>query len=117
MGDGIADIAQRPVLHGHGKAQSAVANHTGCCSALYWMDDRLTASLPWGMTPRRSRYAPKDESRVPHWLVTYDIFGSVLASKPLAIGADLKAAMRRAIAECEAAGWTVENDGAYGLFF
>jgi hypothetical protein len=25
--------------------------------------------------------------------------------------------MRKAIAECNADGWTVENDGAYGFFF
>jgi len=69
------------------------------------------------MTPRRSRYVPIDESRVPHWLATYDVYRNVLACKPLAIGTDLHAAMRRAIAEREADGWTVENDGAYGFFF
>jgi hypothetical protein len=56
-------------------------------------------------------------ARIPHWLVTYDIYRRVLASKHLAIGADLHAAMREAIDECEADGWTVENDGAYGFFF
>jgi hypothetical protein len=81
------------------------------------MDDRLAASLPSGMTPRRSRYAPTDETRIPHWLVTYDVYRRVLASKHLAIGTDLHAAMREAIAECEAEGWIVENDGAYGFFF
>jgi hypothetical protein len=35
----------------------------------------------------------------------------------LAIGTDLHAAMREAIDECGADGWTVENDGAYGFFF
>lgn len=69
------------------------------------------------MTPRRSRYAPTDESRVPHWLVTYDVYRSVVASKGVAIGTDLQAAMRQAIEQCEADGWTVENDGAYGFFF
>jgi hypothetical protein len=81
------------------------------------MDERLVTSLPSGMTPQRSRYAPTDESRIPHWLVTYDVYRSVLANKHLAIGADLHAAMRQAVAECEADGWTVENDGAYGFFF
>jgi hypothetical protein len=69
------------------------------------------------MTPRHSRYAPTDESRIPHWLVTYDIYRRALASKHLAIGTDLHAVMREAIDECEADGWTVENDGAYGFFF
>jgi hypothetical protein len=69
------------------------------------------------MAPRRSRHAPTDESRIPYWLVTYDIFRRVLASKHLAIGTDLHAAMREAIYECEADEWTVENDGAYGFFF
>jgi hypothetical protein len=81
------------------------------------VDDCLAASLPSGMTPRRSRYAPTDESRIPHWLVTYDVFRHMHASKHLAIGTDLHAAMRQAIAECEADGWTVENDVAYGFFF
>jgi hypothetical protein len=69
------------------------------------------------MTPRRSRYAPTDESRIPHWLVTYDVYRRVQASKHLAIGTDLHAAMRGAIAEHEADGWIVENDGAYGFLF
>jgi hypothetical protein len=69
------------------------------------------------MTPRRSRYAPTDESRIPHWLVTYDAWRSVLAHKRLPIGADLQAAMRMAIAEYTADGWAVENDGCYGFFF
>jgi len=69
------------------------------------------------MTLRRSRYAPKDESRISHWLVTYDIFRNVLASKHLEIGADLRAAMFQAIQQCEADGWTIENDGAYDFFF
>ena len=69
------------------------------------------------MTPRHSRYVLTDETRIPHWLVTYDVYRRVLASKHLAIGTDLYAAMRKAIAEREADGWTVENDGAYGFFF
>jgi hypothetical protein len=69
------------------------------------------------MTPRRSRYAPSDESRMPHWLVTYDAWRTVLAHEYLVIGADLQAVMRKAIAECKADGWAVENDGAYGFFF
>jgi hypothetical protein len=112
MGDGIADIAQRPVLHGHEKAQSAVANHTYCCTAVYWMDERMTTAQRLRMTPRRSRYAPADESCIPHWLVTYDVYRTVLA-----IGVDLRAELRHAIEQCEANGWTVENDDAYGFFF
>jgi hypothetical protein len=69
------------------------------------------------MTPRRSRYAPKDESRIPHWLATYDVCRRVLASKHLAIGTDLHAAMPEAMNEREADGWAIENDGAYGFFF
>jgi hypothetical protein len=69
------------------------------------------------MTPRRSRYAPTDESCIPHWLVTYDACRCVLSSKCLAIGTDLCAVLRQAIEECESGGWTVENDGAYGFFF
>jgi hypothetical protein len=69
------------------------------------------------MTPRRSRYAPVDESRIPHWLVTYDAWRSIVAHECLAIGTDLQDAMRKAIAEYEADGWTVENDGIYGFFF
>lgn len=69
------------------------------------------------MTPRRSRYAPTDETRIPHWLVTYDVYRHVPESKRLAIGIDLHAAMRETIAEHEADGWTVENDGAYGFLF
>jgi hypothetical protein len=91
--------------------------HTCCCTAVYWMDDRLVASLPSGMTPRRSRYVPTDESRIPHWLATYDVYRSVLESKHLPVGTDLRTAIRKAIEECEAGGWTVENDGAYGFFF
>jgi cobalamin-dependent methionine synthase I len=49
--------------------------------------------------------------------VTYDVYRRVLASKQLAIGTDLRAAMRETIDECEADGWTVENDGVYGFFF
>ena len=64
------------------------------------------------MTPRRSRYSPTDESRIPHWLVTYDLYRRVLASEHLAVGADLHAAMRQAIEKCKADGWTVENDDA-----
>jgi hypothetical protein len=45
------------------------------------------------------------------------VYRNVLASKQLAIGTDLHAAMRQAIAGCEADGWIVENDGAYGFFF
>jgi hypothetical protein len=93
------------------------ALHTYCCAAVSWMDDRLAASLPSGMTPRRSRYASADESRIPQWLVTYDVYRTVLASRLLAVGTDPRAAMRLAIAECETDGWTVENDGAYGFFF
>ena len=52
-----------------------------------------------------------------HWLVTCDAWRSVLAHERLPIGADLQGAMRKAIAECNADGWTVENDGAYGFFF
>jgi hypothetical protein len=81
------------------------------------MDDRLATWLPSGMTPRHSRYTPTDESRIPHWLVTYDVYSSVRAIKHLAIGTDLEAVMREAICEHEAQGWTVENDGAYGFFF
>jgi hypothetical protein len=81
------------------------------------MDDCLVASLTSGMTPRRSRYDPTDESRIPHWLVSYDVYRRVLASEHLAIGTDLHAAMREAIDECEADGWTVESDGAYGFIF
>jgi hypothetical protein len=69
------------------------------------------------MTPRRSRYAPTDESRIPHWLVTYDAWRNVLAHERLPIGADLQAEMRKVIAEYKADGWAVENDGAYGFFF
>jgi hypothetical protein len=90
---------------------------TYCCTAVYWVDDRIATSLPFGMTPARSRYAPTDESRIPHWLVTYDGYRRDLACKHLAIGTDLHAAMREAIAKCEADGWTVENDGAYGFLF
>jgi hypothetical protein len=39
-----------------------------------------------------------------------------LGQHELDIGTDLEAAMRQAIAACEADGWTVENDGAYGFF-
>jgi hypothetical protein len=81
------------------------------------MDDRLAGSLPSGMAPRRSRYAPTDESRIPHWHVTYGLFRRVLASKYMAIGADLRAEIWQANAECAADGWTVENDGAFGFFF
>jgi hypothetical protein len=49
--------------------------------------------------------------------VTYDVYRRVFSSKHLAIGTDLQAAMRGAIEECEADGWAVENDGAYGFFF
>jgi hypothetical protein len=91
--------------------------HTGCCTAVYWMDECLAALLPSGMTPRRSRYAPTDESRIPHWLVTYDVCRTILSSKQLAIGTDLEAAMRQAIEKSRSDGWTVENDGAYGFFF
>jgi hypothetical protein len=69
------------------------------------------------MTPRRSRYAPTDESRIPHWLVTYDLLRRAVSTEHLAIGTDLCAAMRAAIEECEADGWTVENDGAYDFIF
>jgi hypothetical protein len=69
------------------------------------------------MTPRRSRYTPTDESRIPHWLVTYAVYRTVLASKYLAIGTDLRIAMRHAMKECRATGWAIENDGAYGFFF
>jgi hypothetical protein len=68
------------------------------------------------MTPRRSRHAPADERHILHWLVTYDLLRGVLSTKHLAIGTDLHAAIRQAIDECEADGWTVENDGAYGFF-
>jgi hypothetical protein len=96
---------------------ASARGYTYCCTAAYWMDDCIAASLPSGMTARRSRYAPTDESRIPHWLVTYDVYRRVLASKHLAIGTDLRAAMRKAIAKHEADGWTVENDGAYGFLF
>jgi hypothetical protein len=49
--------------------------------------------------------------------VTYDIYRRVLASIRLAIGTDVRAAMRQAIEDHEADGWKVENDGAYGFFF
>jgi hypothetical protein len=61
------------------------------------------------MTPRRSRYAPADESRIPHGLVTYDVYRRGLARKHPAIGTDLHAALRQAIFECEADGWAIEN--------
>jgi hypothetical protein len=69
------------------------------------------------MTRRRSRSSPTDESHIPHWLVTYDLYRNVLATKQLAVGTDLRAAMQHAIAQCEADGWAVENDGRYGFFF
>jgi hypothetical protein len=78
---------------------------------------RPSALVASRMTPRRSRYAPKDESRIPHWLVTYDVYRRVVECKHLEIGTDLSAAMRRAIEECEMDGWTVENDSTYGFFF
>jgi len=49
--------------------------------------------------------------------VTYDVYRRVVASKHLAIGTDLHAAIREAIDECKADGWTVENNGAYGFVF
>jgi hypothetical protein len=81
------------------------------------MDDRLAASLPFGMTPRRSWYALTDESRIPHWLVTYDLLRRVTATKHLAVGTDLRAVMREAIQALETDDWSVENDGAYGFLF
>jgi predicted deacetylase len=68
------------------------------------------------MTPRRTRYAPTDESRNPHWLVTYDVYRRVLATTRLTVGTDLRAAMRQATEKCEADAWIVEKDGAYGFF-
>jgi hypothetical protein len=69
------------------------------------------------MTPRHAKYPPTDDSRAPRWLVTYDVFRCVLASKCLSVGADLRTVMLQAAKQCEADGWTVENDGSYGFFF
>lgn len=41
----------------------------------------------------------------------------MMSSTRLFVGTDLRAAIREAIEECEADGWTVENDGVYGFFF
>jgi hypothetical protein len=49
--------------------------------------------------------------------VTYDLRRNILATRFLEISADLRAALRQAIEQCEADGRTVENDGAYGFFF
>jgi hypothetical protein len=35
----------------------------------------------------------------------------------VAIGADFRAALRQAIKQCEADGWTVENDGTYNFVY
>jgi hypothetical protein len=115
---GVTKLSLQPIGRVHSEYKEPPGHsHTYCCSAAYWMDDCLASSLPSGMAARRSRYAPTDESRIPHWLVTYDVYRRVLASKQLAIGTDLRAVMRQAIDACETDGWAVENDGAYGFFF
>jgi hypothetical protein len=90
---------------------------------------RIGAIIVWGkLTPAeasvhiaalrsRSRYAPTNESRIRHGLVSYAVYRRGLTRKHVAIGTDLHAAMRRAITECEADGWAIENDGAYAFFF
>jgi hypothetical protein len=69
------------------------------------------------MTPRRSPSAPTDESQLPHWRVTYDIYRRVLAIEQLEIGTDPHAAMHHAVAKHKANGWAIENDGADRFFF
>jgi hypothetical protein len=76
----------------------------------------VAGSLPSGITRRHSRHAPTDESRIPLRLVIYDAWRSVFAYEYLATGADLQAAMRKAIARCKVDGWTIANDGACGRF-
>src|ERR1039457_4165813 len=49
--------------------------------------------------------------------IDWVIFRSVMTSTRLSVGTDLRAAMRQAIEQCAADGWTVENNGAYGFFF
>jgi len=75
-----------------------------CGTAVYWMDDRLVASLPSCMTPPRSRYAPTDGSRTSHWLLTHDVYRPAVASTQLEIGTNLHAAMRQAMKACAADG-------------
>jgi len=104
-----------PRANDHGCAYTSVSYSLRRCSALD--GPFLVAPLLSRMTPRRSRYGPRDESHASHWLVTYDPHRTVLASKCLPIGTDLSSALGQAIAEYQSDGWTIENDGAYGFFF
>jgi hypothetical protein len=70
------------------------------------------------MGRRRSNRAHLAIAREPHWLAVYrPPTRQPLESTSLPVGTDLRVIMRDAIARWSTAGWTVECDGAYGLFF
>jgi hypothetical protein len=68
------------------------------------------------MTPRRSRYSPTDESRIPHWLVTYDAWRNVLVHERLAIGTGSSSWNAKGYRQVQD-GQMGCREGAYEFFF
>jgi hypothetical protein len=75
-------------------------------------------SVPSDMGRRGSNRELLAITREPHWLAVYGpAMRQPLESTAIPVGTDLRDVMHDAIARRLAMGWTVECDGAYGLFF
>lgn len=66
---------------------------------------------------RRSHYDPLAPTGDPRWLVESDLWRTPLASRRLAPGADLWAALQAAVAERHADGWQAECGVDWGFVF
>lgn len=64
----------------------------------------------------RNRYDPLSDTARPHWLTIAHMYGERITCEALPAGADLREALRDALARC-AEGWQPEGDGAHGFTF
>jgi hypothetical protein len=65
----------------------------------------------------RHRFDALGDTSRPHWLTLADMHRNMVACEALPAGADLREALRAALAQCVAEGWQAEGDGAYGFVF
>jgi hypothetical protein len=67
---------------------------------------------------RRKNLEHLEIAQRPHWLAVYNPpERKPIESLALPVGTNLRVVTLRAIARWSADGWTVENDGLYGVFF
>ena len=66
---------------------------------------------------RRNRCDPLADTRRRHWLIVSGPHRQLIDIKPVPIGANLREAMRAALASMAAEGWRADSDGVYGFTF